>query len=556
MPNQTFRLNLSSIIFPFLSRFFGQSVVRPLLDMNINKYALNKSDTDKDADIPQVYFMENVLPTDFGFSSVGYLEVVSAISVDAIVHAIAELKDPTTGIIKLYAYVKDPVTPANSGDYILFPESFPDTWEKLDSDFVDGSAVPDFLVTSAFVQGRQFVFYKNIGIREFDGDTLTDVTMDGISAVEEIGGILSVGAYLICWDSTALYWSSLSDPLDLDPATGAETGAGGIEVSDLRGPIVVCQPLRDGFLIYTTNNVVSASVTDDPIFPFVFREVAGSTGILEATIFTSEQNLSHHIVKSTLGISKVDKNSAVNVYTEAADALSLKIIEEFDYENNKIVETHPTTGFLSRVSPISTRYNIISFGFTETGFTHALVHDIALEKWGRLKNQHKFCTLWPYNINYKSGIWAAAGDTTWGDVSESAVWEDFTQEVVAGDRGNKQLISFIKENGAVELVTLGLSDPRDGTFIIGKYQITRNNVSQLIGMSVESTNIGPLVDVRILTSYDGSKISKVTEPYLHKDTGNMKEYLMRVTGTNHSICFKGVFDLSSITLTGNEPSRS
>lgn len=543
-----FRVNLSATIFPFYSRLHGRTVIIPRIDQNVDRININRQDADKDSGIPQVYFMENVIPTDYGFSSVGYKKVVNAISSTAKLQFLLTLKD-TDGTSFLYALVIDPATPSNSGDYKLTVNASTSVWQQVVAKpaLQLSDITEDYTVTQSFVQGQQFLCFYKTGFVIWNGTTFTPATFNGLTP-ENIKGILSVGSYNIAYDDQAIYWSSLADPTDFVPSLA--TGAGAIVPSDLKGPIVVCRPLKEGFLIYTTNNVVSATLTDSVEAPFYFREVSGSVGISKAAVPAELENTPSHIVATALGVQQIDKSNAKVIFPEVADFIGNRIIEYYDPVQKKFIEDIVLDEhFLFRVTSVTSRYLLASFGRKSTNFTHALFYDYSLNKWGRLKFPHAFIVLWPYNVEYLPYLWLTPGTKSWEDYPDWT-WNDANFTALAGAKSSKQLIAFVQEDGEIYIVSNEFpSIERSGIFILGKYQVDRRYFTSLLDISVECVNKFASFDTQILSSVDGSNIATVISPYLKSKTDYTRDYLCKAVALNHSICFIGAFDLSSVILT-------
>ena len=91
-----------------------------------------------------------------------------------------------------------------------------------------------------------------------------------------VQGIFNARGRLGLWDITnSIYWSSLDDPEDFNPTP--ETGANIVKVDGLIGRIVDIQSTDDGFVVYTTGNIMFAQWDQDQIF--TFHELTSSVGI-------------------------------------------------------------------------------------------------------------------------------------------------------------------------------------------------------------------------------------------------------------------------------------
>ena len=73
MAQFTFRLNVNSAQFPFLSKQIGATVIKnPQDTYYVAPNLFSGEVADKNIGIPQLYFCENVMPTGYGFRSVAF----------------------------------------------------------------------------------------------------------------------------------------------------------------------------------------------------------------------------------------------------------------------------------------------------------------------------------------------------------------------------------------------------------------------------------------------------------------------------------------------------
>ena len=92
MAQISYRANLSSAIFPMTLARAGRSVIIPGPDQNFDR-RVDPAGEQKDAGIPQVIYMENVLPTANGYQSVAF-DLMEAGTLPYADMAIFELKIP------------------------------------------------------------------------------------------------------------------------------------------------------------------------------------------------------------------------------------------------------------------------------------------------------------------------------------------------------------------------------------------------------------------------------------------------------------------------------
>ena len=78
MADIVWRANLKTSIIPMLSELQGQTVIVRNQDQNYVPYVSEKESLDTSMGIPQVYYCHNIVPTDYGYKSVGYTEYTKA----------------------------------------------------------------------------------------------------------------------------------------------------------------------------------------------------------------------------------------------------------------------------------------------------------------------------------------------------------------------------------------------------------------------------------------------------------------------------------------------
>lgn len=72
MAQISYRANLSTAVFPMTLSRAGRSVIIPGPDQNFDRRVDPQGQQQRDASIPQVIYMENVLPTSNGYQSVAF----------------------------------------------------------------------------------------------------------------------------------------------------------------------------------------------------------------------------------------------------------------------------------------------------------------------------------------------------------------------------------------------------------------------------------------------------------------------------------------------------
>lgn len=542
MSDLVFRGNLNAANWPFLSNKQGRTILVGSLDTNASKFAqFGGRDADRDVGIPQALYLENVMPTAEGFQSVGFIEKVAAYFSPArafdrafVIKDSADKKTvlaPCSGLCAIY----DTMAAAWS-----FKNSFP-----------SGDLGFNTSITTAYVQERMFVCFQGAGLWEYDFTTelFTKQTLVGITDAD-VTGIVATNGYLIAFGGVnQLYWSSLTNPLDFTESL--VTGAGRGNVLDLRGAMLAVLPISGGFILYSTENAVFAAFTGNIAIPFNFREVSGSGGVVYAEHVTYETNLSYHYAWTSKGLLKIEKNIASPVFPEVTDFVTNKIMEEFDYVSNTLTQTRTGAQLAVKLTHVSGRYLVISYG--RASYTHALVFDEALQRWGKLKITHADCFSWPVPNLFGEVTYQDLLDlgTTYEDLMFTSYSDLFTVQYTSAKA--REDMAFLTADGQIVTIDFDAGvDTHEGVLMLGKFQVVRNSDFTLHALELESVAADfTSFDVRILTSYDGKTInSLVTEPLEVLVADNLRVFESRVTGVNHTILVKGSFSLCTIMLSG------
>lgn len=505
-----YRANLNAQSFPFVSEYGGNSIIMKQYDQNtIQTAAIQQSnDLDKDLGIPQIYYGHNIMPVAQGIQAIHYDQLVTTYQFNSTMfNEIFLLRDASEN--KAY------FVHGNDGqNYILTQvTSF---WVKINS--VGATGVN---TTTAYVSGETYIYFAGSGCYKyvFASNTLVPVTLNGLNLLT-ILGITSANGYLIAWSSNAIAWSSTIDPTDFVPSL--ITGAGGGSVEAARGLITYCLPQLLGFIVYTTDNAVAVIYSGNARFPFTFREIVASGGLNDQSLVAFDGNTSNHYAYTTAGLELISMQGATIVFPELTDFISGSYFEDFDETTNIFTTTSLSSIMLKKVTSISDRYLILSYGITE--LTHAIVYDSALKRFGKLKITHRDC------FEYKL-LTPIQTETP------------------------KSSIAFLQKDGTVKLLNFSNS-LKDSTpvsvLILGKYKFIRTRTIQLDEILLENIKAGDFFSLQVFTSYDGKSVGLISSPTpLDVENKLVRKYGCRVTGENHSLVLKGGFYLVSLELTFN-----
>jgi hypothetical protein len=206
----------------------------------------------------------------------------------------------------------------------------------------------------------------------------------------------------------------------------------------------------------------------------------------------------------------------VNVFPAVTDFLSGRILESFDPVTLQFTLTETDATLRKRLTLVANRYLVISYGLH--GLSHALIYDITLKRWGKVKVDHAAC------FEYKRENDA---------ITETA----------------RQTIAFMLPQGGIKLLDMKRgATGAVGVLLLGKFQFHRSRLAQLNEIEVESTPETNAFSLTVLTALDGKNTQIASDTALIKQDGEYKRYGCRAIGTNISLVFQGEFYLNSVEI--------
>lgn len=536
MAQTSYRANLSSAVFPLCLSKAGRTVIVPGADQNYDR-RVDPAGEQKDAGIPQVIYLENVLPTPNGYQSVGFKPTFSGnatIPGGATVRQTLEVTAPfsSTSLLTYFiVFYSDGTVQARSNllgwGAVVTPMGFtaPTANEKI---------------SWALVRGICYIARAN-KIYTFDGVNLTDIsgTITGLTvgSIEWITGSFN---YLIVAKADRVYWSSTTTATDFVPslASGAgseELGANGSWVSFLR-------PHPNGFAIYTSNNVIFANYTGNRSYPWKFREIADSGG------YTSTYQVSSPSTNSPLQIGMTNSGQVQILSSDSAEIVTPELSDYFEkntmydvFDSNTNTFSQARAANLSqfqfrfetRISFIDDRYAFISYANTQATtvmavYQYAIVYDYLLKRFGRIKFDHTHIFEFPQN-------------------GEIIFFNALTGQL-------KKLYFDILDQD-LDNATVENRYQHNGVLVLGKLQLQRSEFITLEEIAVESSQTAALAtdqvkqfELLVLPSLKGKQFDPAVTPTHRTDESevNLEVYNCHITAKNVSLLIKGTFDLNTI----------
>lgn len=536
-----FKGNLGAPNFPLVSSFEDQTVVIPQLDENFsNQRFYQGTFVESDMDTPQAYYMHNVMPVSNGYKSIAYRRIVKPpVTPDNTFDRMFLVHDSSEN--------RGLLASCTNGDFYFFATGQA-LWKKITIAGWAG-AKP---VSVANANGTSYVCLPGLGVYSVDvvNGALNAATFTGMT-MSSITFICSANNYLICTDGTTVYWSSATDPTDFTPSL--VTGAGSTTPNDLAGTIVALYQLDNGFVVYTVANSIVANYSGNIRYPWIFKSDSNSAGVADPKLVTNNVSLGEHYAWTAAGLLRVTPTGCAPEFADVTDFLAGKIFEDFDDTKNTFNMQYLTAPLKVKPAYIGSRFLILSYGINS--YTHALVFDLALKRWGKLRINHVDCFELSINGDGTGTPWTGLAGTTWAQLAGNA-WSDLTTlDNTAPDA--KGTIAFLQADGTVQLAVFDYGDfQSDACLILGKYQINRMQLCTLEGVGIENLDSGNSnVNVYVLPTLDGKNYQSPVTPALSLTAAMSRRYSCRTTGVNHSVVITGAFHLVSVELIFSKAGR-
>ena len=533
MAQMPIRANLSAANFPFNSNFMGRTVIIPRYDQNrVGVSGFSGADADGDVGIPQIFYGHNIMPTGQGFKSVAYTSRANAYRNATNFDKAITIFD---GDNNKALYV-----PGGGYNYLLTGNSMPN-WMLL----TRLPGVAHKLITRSLVNQRSLLFVENTGCYEIDltAKTFNTVTLVGVTATD-LKGMCSASNYNIAWDDVTVYWSSPADELDFTPSL--TTGAGQGTPTELKGRIITCVPISGGFIIYTTANAVYAYYSGNALYPWMYREVADCGGVSDAEHISADVISNVHYAWTSAGLCVITATKAAPQFPEVTDFLAGKYFEDYDKATDSLVSEYLTKKMVVRVNYVASRYLVLSYG--KKSFTHALVYDSNLKRWGKLKLNHVDCFEWNEPNYIGTRAYSQLAGRSYASLEGISYADISTEEITASSA--KENVCFLQENGAI--VQLDFSPGNfnsDAVLMLGKFQLTRAREVTLQETTIENIDVvNPNFLFKVYTAFDGKNFARISTPVQTHEEGLVRTYKSVLVGMNHTLGFFGSFDMVSVLL--------
>jgi hypothetical protein len=520
MSQIVYRGNLSTKAFPLLTDFQARSIIVPGPDNTFNRSLVSSEDLDRDVGVPIAFYMHNVLPAPYGFSSVGYENIIPALSTSATGFKSVKLlrSNALSGALNGPRFYFAPQKSGTHYTYVLGGTA----WSQIATSIPYTDATQ---ITYATVQGISYIFFSNIGCYKWDSgsNTLIPVTLTSLDP-SNILGITAYQGYMIAYDSKFVYWSSVLDvdytlnSVDFTPSL--ITGASNIAPEGARGPITVVLPATFGITVYTSSNIVSGVYSGNSRFPFNFKEVVASGGLSTGDYVTYDANTGNQYAYTTSGFQTVTATATQTIFSEMTDFLAGSDFEDLDETTLTFTQATLSYPMQKKITSVADRYLIISYGIDS--FTHAIVYDMTQKRYGKLKQPHVDC----FEYEYLNPTLADAP---------------------------RKSIAFLLSDGSVQIVNTSITFAKSsGVIMMGKFQYVRSRLLTLEKVEFQATQNNQSCVAYDWVSKSGGTLESCAKYPMYDVTPigeKQKQYNVHKTGMNHSIMVVGGFFLSELILT-------
>lgn len=581
MANTKLRIGLNNAIIPLISTKQPSAAFVPGLDtINRSPKQFYGSDSSADYNIPQIIYAENITPWGAGVKSVRYAKVVNAVAGVSTFDQVIPLRDEDENT-RMYS-------PAGGKDFLLDSSG---VWQSspLRTRLL-AEVSPKYLVQTdaeikarrvsrASVGGFSFVCYPQCTVADSEGGAVSAdasiyywnstalVRQNPQAAASETnlitgvdselrGQITNIGSssgYLLMSAGLELLWAAFDGAsFNFDSGSAIQaTDAGRQTPEDVRGKITALVPVSGGFIIFTAKNAVGASYTSSsPRSPWIFREIANAGGVDSYEQVSVESGQAFVYAYTTGGLQRVSLNSAESFAPEVTDFLGGRLQEIYNTETRELELTTLSSTYFVKLTYVGARTVVISYGTFPTIYTHALVYDTVLQRWGKLKVRHTDAFTSIAGDKIVGLTYADVADLTYEELAEVQYGET---TVNFGDAiYPRQALSFITNSGKVVQAVfdfgstepLGDEEPSTALMIVGDVQASRGRESVLT--KVVLRGVDPSVVVSDIAEQREDLTSVALDLIETQVSSRAAVHEGEINGQRHRIVLEGHMDLTDL----------
>lgn len=533
-----YRGNTQGMSMPLLSRLAGRAVIDPGADHTYYPQVTTDGQVPIDRGVPTVVYGHNIMPSTYGWQSVGYNNVYFAPSVEeaAIFYDLHFIQctrggqDPAPTGTKTYIALGNVV--ADNQAYLYVMDTSLGNWRRITGGLDHPTTGDPFVfplnaqMTSTTLNGVTYFYIEGIGCFLYD-DTIDAILFRELNGLDpaDILGITGSNGYMLAWTANSVAWSSSVEIEDFEPSD--ISGAGGGSLQEAEGRIIAAVATVHGVIFMTDQNAVSAVYSGNEDFPWTFKAIPGSGGIANPQQISGEQAANYFYAYTTYGLQQISHIKCNTVLPHIADFIGGGIFEDFDYATDTFTQVDIGYAMPKQLVVISDRYVVISYGksYSEP-FSHAVVVDLSQSRMGKLKVLHNRCF----------------------------ERRDLTFSAIESPR---DIIGFLQPSGQCLAVDFSFSKVAfDSVLIFGKFQLQRTNLMTIEEVQLENVEEDTSFSCSIFSSFNGKELGTKHTGYLLEQATDYKHFLFSdAIGINHSMMLKGTFNIQSYVLWGTQHGR-
>ena len=531
MTRLTARFNMQGATLPLLVSQGGRSVIDVRGDLTFYPDVTTEGDVPKDRGIPSILYAHNVMPSAYGWQSVGYTEIVPFysglaggevfVNQQKVFGATIPTSMPESSGLKTYIAVTH--LAAQTKFYYL-------TGANVWSPVLDSAGTPIVFaglidISVAHVNGYSYILipHYNVGVLDISTGkflvrTLASLTLDNII------GLLSISGYLLTYTKNSYAWSSTINVEDFLPSE--VSGAGGGSIQEIDGDIVVGRTLTGGFILFTRSNAVAGLYTGNTAFPFELREMPSVGGVASDLQVSAEVSNGSYYAITGSGIQSLSFTAVKNALIPVSDFIFGRDFEDLDESTYFLTKYSLAADMIRAIQVIANRYIVVSYGagIASTDYTHAIIVDVSQGRMGKLRIPHRKCFA-------------------------------LQEQIIGTDVDARSSIGFLQATGAVKKLSFEVNrGETSGVLLYGKIQYVRSRMLELQEVLVDGVRDGGTFSISDLPSLLGDNYDLPANSGYYDSTmssGTSKRYLFHTVAENHVIAMKGEFNIPTFVASFN-----
>jgi hypothetical protein len=358
---------------------------------------------------------------------------------------------------------------------------------------------------------------------------------------------------LIVADAYNVYWSSLSNYLDFKPSV--TTGAGSGMPTGLQGRIIAVASILNGIIVYGTANIIKGRATGNSLYPYQFVESDTASGISNPDDISLGQ---HHYVNTSEGVVGVTLTGDSGVNAELTEFITSKVFEYWDWTESKLVSERLINSVDIHMKSIQDRYLIISYKRKDDNYyTHAIVYDIVLKKFGKISYPHLAVATFNFDTEGElrpiSDFGGAIANTTNSYHSYSSFppyqYSSTRDGSETPNARNNRIIALLGAAGELCVISPSYNTISFNSLIVlGKFQGGKSMSATMQELVLDGVNYN--TKVTVTGSYSGNTASDIvqefvtTSPIPDTAVGDTATYYGRITAKTFIAAVSGSFHLT------------